>query len=124
MAHGKDARTHTSNTETSESVPKVIIQVIATTTWDDSTSPSDVIAIQQRFISEWVPVLAAATGEDDSGSYSNEANLLEPDYQTTFFGPNYSRLSSIKAEYDPNDLFIVGAGVGSERWDSSGMCTV
>ena len=102
----------------------MIIQVIATTTWDDSTSPGDVIAIQQRFISEWVPVLAAATGEDDSGSYSNEANLLEPDYQTTFFGPNYSRLSSIKAEYDPNDLFIVGAGVGSERWDSSGMCTV
>lgn len=86
--------------------------------------PSDVVALQQRFIHEAVPILAAATGEDDSGSYSNEANALEPDFQTTFFGPNYQRLLSIKAEYDPKDLFIVRAGVGSERWDTAGMCTL
>ncbi|VDC02802.1 unnamed protein product [Peniophora sp. CBMAI 1063] len=98
--------------------------VIASTTWNDTVSASDAVELQQRFFSQNVPVLAAATGEDDSGAYSNEANVLEPDFKTTFFGPNYDRLSSIKAQYDSKDLFIVRAGVGSERWDVSGMCTV
>ncbi|KZV69773.1 FAD-binding domain-containing protein [Peniophora sp. CONT] len=98
--------------------------VIATTTWNDSTSPSDVVTIKERFTSQSVPVLATATGESDSGSYSNEADVREPDFQTTFFGSNYQRLLSVKAQYDPKDLFIVRAGVGSERWDSAGMCTL
>lgn len=82
------------------------------------------MALKERFTSQNVPVLAAATGESDSGSYSNEADVREPDFQTTFFGSNYQRLLSVKAQYDPKDLFIVRAGVGSERWDSAGMCTV
>ncbi|VDC02798.1 unnamed protein product [Peniophora sp. CBMAI 1063] len=98
--------------------------VIAAMNWNDTTSPSDVVELQERFFAQNVPVLAAATGEGDSGSYSNEANVLEPDFKTTFYGPNYDRLSAIKAQYDPEDLFIVRAGVGSERWDISGMCTL
>jgi hypothetical protein len=43
---------------------------------------------------------------------------------TTFFGPNYAKLSAIKRKYDPKDLFIVTAGVGSERWDQLGICKV
>ncbi|VDC02797.1 unnamed protein product [Peniophora sp. CBMAI 1063] len=99
--------------------------IILPATWNDTVSPSDAVALQERFFSQNVPVLAAATGEDDSGAYSNEDNVLEPDFKTTFFGPNYDRLLSIKARYDPDDLFIVRAGVGSERWDvESGMCTI
>jgi hypothetical protein len=60
----------------------------------------------------------------NAGAYSNEADLLEPDFQTTFFGPNYAKLSAIKRKYDPLDLFIVGAGVGSERWDEWGLCKI
>ena len=60
----------------------------------------------------------------NAGAYSNEADLLEPNFQTTFFGPNYAKLSAIKRMYDPEDLFIVGAGVGSERWDEWGLCKV
>ncbi|KAJ6584139.1 FAD-binding domain-containing protein [Mycena vulgaris] len=60
----------------------------------------------------------------NAGSYSNEADIFEPEFKTTFFGPNYSKLSTIKAKYDPKDLFIVGAGVGSERWDQAGICKV
>jgi hypothetical protein len=36
--------------------------------------------------------------------------VFEADFQTTFFGPNYAKLSAIKMDYDPEDLFIVGAG--------------
>ena len=64
------------------------------------------------------------TGEKNSGSYSNEADVREPDFQQTFFGPNYSRLKAIKQKYDPNGMFIVGAGVGSEDWDAEGICHV
>lgn len=42
-----------------------------------------------------------------------------------FFGlENYPRLLEVKATYDPFDLFIVSAGVGSERWDRYGICKV
>ena len=71
-----------------------------------------------------VPILANMTGETDSGAYSNEADPNEPNFQTTFFGPNYARLSVIKKKYDPAGLFIVRAGVGSEEWDIAGMCRV
>ncbi len=60
----------------------------------------------------------------DAGSYSNEADSLEPNFKTTFYGPYYDRLSEIKRKYDPHDLFIVVKGVGSECWDSDGFCKV
>lgn len=71
-----------------------------------------------------VPILVKMTNETDSGSYSNEADVREPDFQTTFFGVNYLKLRSIKEKYDPNGLFIVQAGVGSEDWDAAGICRV
>ena len=40
------------------------------------------------------------------------------------FGVNFDRVLELKKQYDPKDLFIVRAGVGSERWDNSGMCTL
>ena len=49
-----------------------------------------------------------------SGSYSNEADYFEPDWQTSFWGPNYPRLLDIKRKYDPANLFRVHHGVGSE----------
>ena len=30
----------------------------------------------------------------------------------------------IKTKYEPTDLFIVKAGVGSERWDTDGFCRI
>ena len=69
-----------------------------------------------------VPAIANATGESDSGAYSNEADVREPDFQTTFFGTNYPRLRGIKDIYDPENIFIVPAGVGSEDWDEGLFC--
>lgn len=98
--------------------PKVVIY----NTWPDSTSPATVLSFQKDFTAHQVPLLQRLAGGPRSGAYSNEADVHEPDFQWTFFGPNYDRLSEIKRKYDPDDLFIVGAGVGSERWDESGLC--
>lgn len=73
---------------------------------------------------DWVPILIRMIGESDSGAYSNEADVWEPDFQQAFFGTNYPRLLQVKKLYDPNDLFIVSAGVGSERWDAAGICRI
>ena len=69
-------------------------------------------------------MLVGLAGGESSGSYSNEGDVLEPNFRVTFFGPNYAHLENIKAAYDPNDLFIVPAGVCSEFWDLEGMCTI
>jgi len=98
--------------------------VIAIKGWDDSLSAAGVQAFRKNFTATARPVLAGLAGGESSGSYSNEGDVLEPNFRVTFFGPNYPRLEQIKAVYDPDDLFIVPAGVRSEFWDSEGMCTI
>ncbi|KAF8191035.1 hypothetical protein K438DRAFT_1907101 [Mycena galopus ATCC 62051] len=91
--------------------------------WNDSTSIADIDTIRHSFQTTQRAIIEQLSGPD-AGSYSNEADLFEPEYQTTFYGPNYAKLSAIKSKYDPDDLFIVASGVGSERWDEWGICTV
>jgi hypothetical protein len=97
--------------------------VVVIAGWGDSDSVDTVKAIREDLTQNKIPILEALAGHG-SGSYSNEADVREPDFQTTFFGPNYGRLSAIKEVYDPHALFIVGAGVGSENWDAEGLCKV
>jgi FAD/FMN-containing dehydrogenase len=56
-------------------------------------------------------VRAVAPG---AGSYVNETDYHEPDWQRSFWGGNYARLLEIKRTYDPGNLFRVHHGVGSE----------
>jgi Berberine and berberine like len=87
-------------------------------------SAADVQALRKKFTATVRPVLVGLAGGESSGSYSNEGDVLEPNFRVTFFGAKYPRLEKIKAAYDPNDLFIVPVGVRSEFWDSEGMCTI
>ncbi|KAJ6506705.1 FAD-binding domain-containing protein [Mycena sanguinolenta] len=100
--------------------------VIVVAEWDDSASLAEISQIRHLFQNVQAPILdELITGSGASiGSYSNEADVLERSFRTTFFGPNYAKLTEIKKTYDPEDLFIVGAGVGSERWDQWGLCRV
>jgi hypothetical protein len=52
--------------------------------------------------------------EPDVGSYVNETDYHQPDWQRSFWGDNYARLLGIKHSYDPGNLFRVHHGVGSE----------
>jgi FAD/FMN-containing dehydrogenase len=61
-------------------------------------------------------VVAPATG-----SYVNECDYFQADWQRAFWGENYSRLKEIKNRYDPDGLFTVHHGVGSEGWSSDGF---
>ena len=56
-----------------------------------------------------------------AGSYFAESDFFEPDWQASYWGPNYPRLASIKKKYDPDGLFFVHHGVGSEHWSPDGF---
>jgi FAD/FMN-containing dehydrogenase len=55
------------------------------------------------------------------GSYISESNYFEEDWQRSFWGSNYSRLASIKEKFDPEGLFFIHHGVGSEEWSEDGF---
>lgn len=57
-----------------------------------------------------------------AGSYVNETDFFEPDWQRAFWGENYPRLLAIKRKYDAEGLFFCHHCVGSESWSSDGMC--
>jgi FAD/FMN-containing dehydrogenase len=57
----------------------------------------------------------------NAGSYVSESNFFEPNWQQSFWGSNYARLLAVKAQYDPDGLFFVHHGVGSERWSADGF---
>jgi FAD/FMN-containing dehydrogenase len=57
----------------------------------------------------------------NAGSYFNETNYFEKNWQQSFWGENYARLAEIKKKYDPLGLFYVHHGVGSEQWSDDGF---
>ena len=55
------------------------------------------------------------------GSYVSESNYFQKDWQQSYWGSNYPRLAEIKKKYDPDGLFFVHNGVGSEDWSADGF---
>jgi FAD/FMN-containing dehydrogenase len=57
----------------------------------------------------------------DAGSYVSESDFFLKDWQRAFWGSNYARLLAVKHRYDPDGLFTVHHGVGSETWSADGF---
>ena len=57
----------------------------------------------------------------DAGSYVSESSFFLKNWQNAFWGTNYKRLAEVKKKYDPEGLFIVHHGVGSEQWSEDGF---
>lgn len=55
------------------------------------------------------------------GSYVSESNFFEVDWRGAFWGENYAKLKQVKDKYDPDGLFFVHHGVGSEGWSPDGF---
>jgi len=50
------------------------------------------------------------------GTYLNEADINEPDWQQSFYGDNYDRLYELKQKVDPWGVLYAAGAVGSEDW--------
>ncbi|KAJ5109539.1 hypothetical protein N7456_006214 [Penicillium angulare] len=87
------------------------------TAWNETAPWSKMISDQWKITNDYVPQLEALT--PDGGCYQNEANFRQPRWKQTFFGSNYSPLSSVKRKWDPESFFYVLKGVGSDSWNVS-----
>ncbi len=57
----------------------------------------------------------------NAGSYVSESDYFVRDWQRSFWGTNYLRLAAVKKTHDPDGLFFVHHGVGSEDWSADGF---
>jgi FAD/FMN-containing dehydrogenase len=55
------------------------------------------------------------------GAYWSESNYFERGWQQAYWGSNHQRLAEIKRRYDPEGLFFVHNGVGSDEWSADGF---
>ena len=70
-------------------------------------------------IDKCIDQLRAVTGQ--TGAYVSESNYFEKGWQQAYWGSNYPRLAVIKKKYDPDGLFFVHNGVGSDQWSPDGF---
>ncbi|KAF4981966.1 hypothetical protein FZEAL_2312 [Fusarium zealandicum] len=83
------------------------------TIWDP-TRWDDMLTIQKRITHEFMPQVEAVT--PGSGTYMNEGDFNQLNWEETFYGENWNRLLSIKNKWDPKSLFYNLKGVGSDAW--------
>jgi FAD/FMN-containing dehydrogenase len=81
----------------------------------DQTTAHRVAGAVARSMDELLKVI------DGPGSYVSESDFFDPKWQRSFWGTNYPRLAATKKKYDPDGLFFVHHGVGSEAWSPDGF---
>jgi Berberine and berberine like len=57
----------------------------------------------------------------NAGSYLSESDFFDSNWQQSYWGANHARLAAVKMSYDPQGLFFVHHGVGSEAWSTDGF---
>jgi hypothetical protein len=84
-----------------------------------STSSDDQLGAASKALTNNIlgPLREVSPG---GGTYGNEAEINEPNWQQAFWGTNYPRLLETKKKWDPYGLFYVHHGVGSEEWEVRG----
>ncbi|KAH7333360.1 hypothetical protein BKA65DRAFT_43222 [Rhexocercosporidium sp. MPI-PUGE-AT-0058] len=88
--------------------------ILQSVNWAEGASAEIQLATRQNFtfghMQRWRDLSPGA------GSYLGESDILEPNFQQSFYGSAYDRLLALKKKLDPKDVFFAQTAVGSERW--------
>ena len=57
----------------------------------------------------------------NAGSYMSECDYFLADWKRASWGRHWRRLEAVKRRYDPDGLFVVHHGVGSDQWSLDGF---
>ena len=57
----------------------------------------------------------------NAGSYLSEADYHLPNWRTACWDEHWARLAAVKRCSDPDGLFVVHHGIGSEHWSADGF---
>jgi FAD/FMN-containing dehydrogenase len=114
------SRETSTNPDMLEAFALVIIAMAGAPAFPGMPDPNLVLG---RFLAGRVQasMKALRVAAPDTGAYVNECDYFQDDWQRAFWGPNYLRLARIKRRYDPDGLFTVHHGVGSEAWSADGF---
>jgi FAD/FMN-containing dehydrogenase len=93
---------------------EALFYVIVGSGWSDASTPEEIEAANKAIT--WDSGAKLRSISPGAGSYLNEADISEPNFQQSFWGTNYDRLLQIKNTVDPWDTFWAPTAVGSENW--------
>lgn len=102
---------------------EALLSVLVLSPWDFTVPRSVEEERESQLTNSLIPKLTAVI--PNSGTYLNEADFHLASWKEDFYGANYGRLRSIKAKYDPGNLFYATTAVGSDAWkaaDDGRMC--
>ena len=86
--------------------------------WNFSLPQTEMLRRQTELTDEVMPRLRSVLPAD-AGTYLNEAEVGMTDWKKDLFGANAERLEEVKKTYDPEGLFYVEYGIGSDAWKKS-----
>ncbi len=96
-----------------------LFYIIVGSAWTDDSTPAEIEAANKAITYDMLAKLRSIS--KGAGSYLNEADIAEPNFQQSFWGTNYGRLLEIKRQVDPWDTFWAPTAVGSEGWHITGQ---
>jgi FAD/FMN-containing dehydrogenase len=80
--------------------------------WHNDATPAERKRLKGRLVNASLD-LEGVVGQG-GGTYVNEANPYEPNWQSAFWGSNYERLLRIKRRVDPRNLMVCNRCVGTD----------
>lgn len=91
-----------------------VLHAVTRRSWAASATTAEIMSVRSAFtngtMQKWRDITPG------SGSYLNEGDRLEPNWQQSFYGSKYDKLLQIKREWDPNAVLWAVNGVGSEDY--------
>lgn len=108
-------RSSSTNNAVSPAWREAIAYVIMGATINYTQSAQNVM--QARYNFTHGPMQSFRDISPGAGSYGNEGDRLEPNFQWSYFGSFYPRLLELKKQYDPFNVFYAVTAVGSEFFE-------